>query len=102
MRILGLRVTRAVGQRLLHNAINTRPLEIADGIELAFEVNRHRYAGVLGKLSRLPAQRRSKSGIIEHGSTQTHRDIAYGTQCVLHEALRFLEVVFEFLRGSGA
>src|SRR5262249_33255515 len=40
MRILRLRVTRAVGQRLLHNAIDTRTLEIADGIKLAFEVHR--------------------------------------------------------------
>ena len=97
MRIPGPGVARAVGQRLLHNAIDTRSLEIADGIKLPFKVNGHGYTRVLGKLARLPAQSGGKTGVIEHGRTQTHGDIANSAQRVVHEALGFLEVVCEFL-----
>src|SRR5213594_2303478 len=101
MRVVGLRMTRAVGQCLLNNAIDARSLQIADRINGAVDVNSYRDAGVLRKLARLPTQGRCKAGVVEHGGTQTHRNTANSIQRIVHQAPGFLEVLCKFVWRSG-
>src|SRR6266566_9447248 len=67
----------------------------------AFDVNSHRYARVLRELARLPTQGGCEAGVVEHGGTQTHCNVANGIQRIVHQAPRFLEVLCKFVWRSG-
>src|SRR6185312_741248 len=82
------RMTRAISQSLLHDAVNARLVCLRQFLQRLIDADRYAHAGLAGHLAPLPLQGRQQSKIVEHRRPQRERDVTDDVHAVGGEAAK--------------
>ena len=95
-----VRMTDAVGQRFLDDAIDAGAMLVAQRFERARHRQFDRYVGPAREVTRQPFERGLEAEVVEHARPQAERQVADGVDHVVHELPAFTDCRAR-ARGSG-